>query len=82
MYDLLNEMPYIEFKDQAIDLEAERHLIIPRLIHILLGHKVKDKYNSTFQLKTTKDIINFFKEIKSDPVIVKFLEKEISKNNK
>ena len=78
LYDVvLQETPHIEFHDQYIDLEAERHIIIPRIIRILLGQKVKDKYGSEFQLKTDKDIIAFVKDIIKNPVVVRFLSKEV-----
>ena len=76
--DSLNEMPHIEFQGQTIDLEAERHLIISRLIHIILGHKITDKYGSIFQLKKIKDRLLFIKQISSDSNVVKFLEKEVA----
>lgn len=78
IYDvILQETPHIEFQDQFIDLEAERHIIIPRIIRILLGQKVKDKYGSEFQLKTDKDIIEFVKDLIHNPVVLRFLSKEV-----
>ena len=78
LYDVvLQEAPHIEFHDQYIDLEAERHFIIPRIINILLGKKVKDKYGSEFQLKTDKDIMGFVKDILNNPVVLRFLSKEV-----
>ncbi len=78
LYDIvLQEVPHIEFRDQFIDLEAERHFIIPRIINILLGKKVKDKYGSEFQLKSDKDIMGFVKELIHDPVVLRFLNKEV-----
>ena len=78
IYDvILQEAPHIEFKDQYIDLEAERHFIIPRIINILMGKKVKDKYGSEFQLKSDKDIMSFVKELIHDPIVLRFLSKEV-----
>ena len=78
IYDvILQEAPHIEFKDQYIDLEAERHFIIPRIINILMGKKVKDKYGSEFHLKSDKDIMSFVKELIHDPVVLRFLSKEV-----
>ena len=78
IYDIvLKEAPHIEFKDQFIDLEAERHFIIPRIISILMGKKVKDKYGSEFQIKSDKDITEFVKDIINNPMVLRFLNKEV-----
>ena len=78
IYDIvLQEAPHIEFQNQFIDLEAERHFIIPRIINILMGKKVKDKYGSEFQLKTDRDITDFVKDIMHNPMVLRFLNKEV-----
>ena len=75
--DYMKEAPHIEFANQFIDLEAEQHHIIPRLIKILLGQEVKDKHGSSFQLKKEKDILAFVKDIIKNPFVKRFLSKEI-----
>lgn len=77
LYNLIDEAPHIEFSNQYIDLEAERHLIIPRVIRILLGQQVTDKYGSKFQLKSPKEIAKFIKDVLKEPMVARFLNKEI-----
>ena len=76
IYDILSEAPHIEFAGQLIDLEAEKHQIIPRLIGIIIGRKVNDKYGSEFQLNK-KEISKFIDYIKKDTFISRFLDKEL-----
>ena len=77
LYNVLEEMPYVEFGDMVIDLEAEKKQIVPRIIDILIGNEVKDKYGNVFKLKSDKEMLDFFKLIKKDKFIAKFLKKAL-----
>lgn len=67
--NLIQEFPYPEYKkDKPFDIESEKGSkhIKSLLSDILLKKQVKDKYNTTMQLKTDKQIDRFLKNIKID----------------
>lgn len=61
----IKEAPHISVGDEAIDLEFEGGKIagLKRVLNILLGNQVVDKYGNKFQLKSSSDTIDFIKKL-------------------
>ena len=61
----IHEAPHISVGDEAIDLEFEKGKLqgLKRILNIVLGNQVVDKYGNKFQLKSSRDTVEFIKQL-------------------
>ncbi len=74
---ILLEAPHFEVNGQVIDLEFEKDkglTGLKRIIKILLKKEAKDKYGSSFQLKSDSDISEFTKKILKNSQVQRMLK--------
>lgn len=72
---ILTEAPHIEVGNQVIDLEFEQGKIqgMRRILRLLVGLEVEDKYGSKMKLSSPKEVQEFLKKIAKNTQVKKEL---------
>ena len=80
-------MPHIEYgNDEYFDLEIEKFKntssFLKYLKTIIDGKPVEDKYGQVINLRTTKEKLNFIRELNNNSMFQKFVSNKLSNNER